>query len=115
VMLWTLRKHGPFAWLGAAPVTAITIAVLLSSCAGYWYRDPSLVGFKQLPTQIVTQADLVAMCGSTKGCTRWNKHRFIVQSFVLADARDCDVSHEARHRAGWMHDTREVYREDCGE
>ena len=104
-------------WLSAAPVItveAIALAVLLSGCASYWYHDPALTGFKELPTQIVTERETLAMCGSRKGCTRWLHTDFTVQSFIVVDAGNCAVAHEGMHRAGWMHDGREIYREDCG-
>lgn len=104
-------------WLAAAPVitvAAITLAVLLSGCASYWYHDPALTGFKELPTQTSTEAELLAMCGSRKGCTKFNTAFRVVQSFLVAGAGNCAVAHEGSHRAGWMHDGREVYKEDCG-
>ena len=92
------------------------VVVMLAGCAQpYWYHDPALTGFKELPTQIVTEREVLAMCGSRKGCTRWLFTDFTVQSFLVVGAGDCAVAHEGKHRAGWMHDGREIYKEDCGE
>ena len=108
------RLRESLIWLAAAPVVTVA-AITLAGCAPYWYQDAALTGFTPLPTQVITEAELILMCGSRTGCTKWLLDAFTVQSFTLADPQQCVIDHEAKHRAGWLHDDRPMVRADCGE
>lgn len=98
---------------------AALLALLLVGCgdSGYWKLD--MPGFKPSAVQIHyldTSAALEEACGfKSRACTlRFGDLRMAVV-YLGPDADNCTLRHELRHAAGWNHDQRAVYRDDCGE
>ena len=58
------------------------------------------------------KSEIAKQCGIYEACTIWRSGA--VFSPIAPDASDCVKSHERKHRAGWLHDKREIYRQDCG-
>lgn len=118
-MMLTRQHRNLLVWAVASPFmvwAAIVSAVLLSGCAPYWTHHPELTGFKPIGTATVSAKELAVLCPAyAQSCAILNMEARTCLVIAGPTYDACIAAHEAKHCRGWLHDKREIYRNDCGE
>lgn len=88
--------------------------LLLTGCSPYWIKSSEPLPLCFAPV-MVKEPMQCAYAHSANGCT----HRFPTCAIVIVregspQETTCRLNHEMAHVAGWNHDERDTYREDCG-
>lgn len=95
---------------------AVLLMFALVACSdSYWKLD---MKWRPVGVQILyydTQEAFKGMCPEgAMACTMRYGENSLAVIYMGPLADECTLRHEFRHVAGWSHDGRDIYRQDCG-
>ena len=98
-------------------IRALILCLALSGCAQapYWFFDGQV--YKGVYYPPIASDNIMTDCQTTDwnqlGCAWRNYGIIYYASWLNEKDRDCVISHERKHLAGWEHDRKPTFELEC--